>query len=242
MVRESLRRPYRVTIPMVILVSLVPVYLFIPDFFGGRELHAPALALDYRIPQQPVWVLVYGSLYLFLIMLPVFVVRQEDLIRRTVRAYLAVWITAYICFVLYPTVAPRADDEVPGTGFLVWGLKALYGSDHPYNCFPSLHVAHSFVSALSTYRVNRHLGIFASVCAFFVGLSTLFTRQHYILDVVAGIFLAFVAYAVFLRGARREEVLESDQRLAPALAVLVMAIVAGFGGCYLLVYALGFEL
>ena len=242
MVRESLKRPYRVTIPMVILVSLVPVYLFIPDFLGGRPLNAPALALDHRIPQQPAWVLVYGSLYLFLIILPVFVVRHEDLIRRTVLAYLAVWITAYIFFVLYPTVAPRENDDVPGTGFLVWGLKALYSSDHPYNCFPSLHVAHSFVSALSTYRVNRGLGVFATVCAFFVGLSTLFTRQHYILDVVAGIFLAAVAYAIFLRGARREDVPESDRRLAPALAVLVMAIVAGLAGCYVVLYALGIEM
>jgi membrane-associated phospholipid phosphatase len=168
-------------------------------------------------------------------------VRQEDLIRRTVRAYLAVWITAYICFVLYPTVAPRTDDEVPGDGFLVWGLQFLYSSDPPYNCFPSLHVAHSFMSALSTYRVNRHLGIFASVCAFFVGLSTLFTRQHYILDVIAGMFLAAVAYAMFLRSARREDVPESDRRVAPALAALVMGIVAVFAACYWVLYSLGVE-
>lgn len=240
MVTESLRKPYRVTIPMVVLVLLVPLYLFIPQFAAGTP-NVPALSLDFRIPQQPAWVLVYGSLYLFLIMLPVFVVRQEDHIRRTVYAYLTVWITAYVCFFFYPTVAPRPDDTVIGDGFLVWGLRFLYSSDPPYNCFPSLHVAHSFVSALSSYRVHRGLGIGASVCAFVVGLSTLFTRQHYILDVVAGIFLACVAYAVFLRNASREDVPENERRVAPVLALVVAGIVVIFIGFYSILYTLGIE-
>ncbi|MEO6486544.1 MAG: hypothetical protein ABIO78_01230, partial [Thermoanaerobaculia bacterium] len=122
MVSESLRKPYRVTIPMVVLIMLVPLYLFIPQFAAGRTPNVPALSLDYRIPLQPAWVLVYGSLYLFLILLPVFVVRQEEHIRRTVFAYLTVWIAAYVCFFFYPTVAPRPDDTVIGEGFPVWGL------------------------------------------------------------------------------------------------------------------------
>lgn len=238
MVRESLRKPYRVTIPMGVLIVLVPLYLFIPQFAAQRTPNVPALSLDGRIPLQPAWVLVYGSLYLFLILLPVFVVRQEEHIRRTVLAYLTVWITAYVCFFFYPTVAPRPDDVI-GEGFLVWGLRLLYSSDPPFNCFPSLHVAHSFVSALSSYRVHRGLGIGASVCAFAVGLSTLFTKQHYILDVVAGIFLACVAYALFLRKASRRDVPEIDRRVAPALALVVVAMVVLGIGCYLVLYLLG---
>ena len=241
MVAESLRRPYRVTIPMVVLVLLVPVYLFIPDLTPGRSLHVPAVALDWRIPQVAGWVLAYGAAYLFLILLPVFVVRQEELIRRTVWAYLTVWIAAYVCFYFYPTVAPRTSDTVAGEGFAAWGLRFLYSSDPPYNCFPSLHVAHSFVSALSSYRVHRRLGMWAMVCAFVVGLSTLFTRQHYILDMLSGMLLAFVAYAVFLRGARREDVPELDRRVAPALALVVIGIVAVFMGCYAVLYVLGVE-
>lgn len=239
---ESLRKPYRVTIPMVVLVLLVPLYLFIPQIAAGRALNVPALSLDHRIPQQPAWVLVYGSLYLFLILLTVFVVRQEEHIRRTVLAYLAVWIVAYVCFFFYPTVAPRPDDSVVGEGFVAWGLRSLYAFDPPYNCFPSLHVAHSFVSALSSYRVHRGLGIGASVCAFVVGLSTLFTRQHYILDVVAGIFLAYGAYALFLRQVSREDVPEIDRRVAPALALVVSGIVVFCIGCYSLLFILGVEL
>lgn len=130
---ESLTRPYRVTLSMVVLVLLVPFYVFIPELMPGRTLHVPELAWDRMVPLQPAWALVYGALYLFLILLPVLVVRQEKQIRRTVLAYLMVWIAAYVCFLAYPTQAPRPP-EVPGEGFAVWGLRFLYSADPPYNC------------------------------------------------------------------------------------------------------------
>lgn len=236
MVVESLTRPYRVTLPMVVLVSLVPFYIFIAaELIPGRTLYVPELAWDRVLPLQPVWALVYGALYLFLILLPVFVVRQEEQIRRTVWAYLMVWIAAYVCFLAYPTKAPRPA-EVIGEGFVVWGLRFLYSADPPYNCFPSLHVAHSFVSALTCYRVHRGLGIAAAFSALLVGVSTLYTKQHYILDVIAGIFLACVAYAVFLRSYPREEIPELDRRLAPVLALGILGILGLVAACFWVAY------
>ena len=235
MVVESLTRPYPVILPMVVLVLLPPSYIFIAELVDGRRLHVPEVALDRLIPLQPAWALVYGSLYLFLIALPVFVVRQKEQIQRTVLAYLAVWITAFVIFLLYPTKAPRPADVI-GEGFGVWGLRLLYGMDPPYNCFPSIHVAHSFVSALTCYRVHRRVGIGAGLCASLVSVSTLFTKQHYVLDVVAGIFLACVAYVVFLRDSRGEEIPELDRRVAPVFALGIIGIiglvVAGFWLAY----------
>ncbi len=148
------------------------------------------------IPVEPVWSLVYGALYLFLILLPVLVVREETVLRRTVFAYLMVWSIAYVFFMAVPTVAPRPA-EVMGSGFGVWGLRALYGADPPFNCFPSLHVAHSFVSGLACFRIHRGVGRTAILAAALVGLSTLFTKQHYVADVIAGAALALLAYAIF---------------------------------------------
>lgn len=216
LVVESLTRPYQVTIPMVLLISLVPLYLFIPDMALG-PMHVPELALDRLVPLQPAWALVYGSVYFFLIVLPVLLVRQREHIRGTVRAYLMVWLVAYVCFLAYPTVAPRGED-VDGEGFGFWGLRLLYSSDPPYNCFPSIHVAHSFVSALTIHRVHRGVGIAALIGASLVGLSTLLTKQHYIADVIAGIFLAYVACFLFLRNVSADEIPELDRRLAPVFA------------------------
>jgi membrane-associated phospholipid phosphatase len=221
MVSASLKRPYRVTIPMVVLVSLVPLYVFIASGFHDRTVYAPSTALDHAIPVVPVWSLVYGALYLFLIALPVFVVREEEHLRRTVWAYLLIWITAYIIFMSYPTIAPRPE-KISETGFGAWGLEFLYDVDPPYNCFPSLHVAHSFVSALTAYRVHRQVGIFAIVSAAIVAISTLFTKQHYVVDVIGGVALALIAYWLFLRTYSREKVPDLDHRVAPVFAAGIL--------------------
>ena len=221
---STLTRPYPVTIPMVALMLLVPCYLFIANRVAVGTVHAPALSWDHALPLQPGWAPIYGALYMFLIVLPVFVVRDEEHIRRTFWTYLAVWISAYVCFLVYPTVAPRPA-EVVGDGFAAWGLRSLYGADPPYNCFPSLHVAHSFVSALTCYGINRRLSLAALLCATLVAVSTLFTKQHYIADVVGGILLAVAAYVIILRGFPRQAVPELHRRLAPVLALGVLAVV-----------------
>jgi membrane-associated phospholipid phosphatase len=179
--------------------------------------------------------LVYASLYVFILVLPVLVVRQRELFRRGLQGYLMVMLVAFAGFLLYPTTAPRPAD-VPGDGFAAWSLRLAYSMDPPYNCFPSLHVAWACVSALSCYRVHRGVGIAAGFWAALIGISTLYTKQHYVADVIAGALAACVAYVLFLRNYPREAVAESDRRPAPFRALCAIGIfgimVAGFWVAY----------
>jgi membrane-associated phospholipid phosphatase len=220
---RSLTRPYPITAPMVVLMALVPLYIFIARAVSGGPAHRPTLPLDGTIPLLPTWALVYGALYFVLIVLPILIVREDAHLRRMFYTYLSVWLVAYGCFLVYPTAAPRPP-HIVGTGFAEWGLQLLYSSDPPYNCFPSLHVAHSVVSAMVCYRVHRRVGILAMLCAALVALSTLFTKQHYVLDVVAGAFVAFLAQAIFFRGLSRASVPDADRRVAPIFAAAMMTL------------------
>jgi membrane-associated phospholipid phosphatase len=235
LVWRALTRRYHITPSMLLLAALVPLYVVIAEHAGGGVTHAPRLPLDERIPVVPAWSLVYGMLYLFLILLPVVVIQQEELIRRTVRAYLGVWIVAYACFLLFPTVAPRPE-EVPGAGFAAWGLRFLYDADPPHNCFPSLHVAHSLVGALACQRVHPGLGRFALVCAGLVAVSVLFTRQHYVADVVFGVLLALVACGLAFRSWSPQHMPAHHRDTAPWLALPVAGIVALASGVFWVIY------
>ena len=216
-------------------VSLAPLYFVIAGLTRGRPTYAPDVALDRALSLQPTWMLVYGSLYVFVVLLPVLVVRQPELFRRGLQAYLMVMLVAYAGFLLYPTAAPRPA-EVFGDGFAAWCLRLAYSLDPPYNCFPSLHVAYSFVSALTCYRVHRGAGATAALWAALIGVSTLYTKQHYVADVIAGALAAWVAYVLFLRRYPREAVPEADRRLAPIRALAAIGIygivVAGFWVAY----------
>ena len=217
------------------IVSLLPLYFVIGALTRGWPTYTPALALDQLLGVQPEWMLVYGSLYVFVVLLPMLVVRERDLARRSMRAYLMVMLVSYAGFLIYPTMAPRPAD-VPGPGFSAWSLRLLYSIDAPHGCFPSLHVAYSFVSALTCYRVHRSVGIIAALWAAIIGVSTLFTKQHYAVDVIAGALEAYVAYALFLRTYPREAVSEDDRRRAPVRAMGVIGIfalmVAGYWVAY----------
>jgi membrane-associated phospholipid phosphatase len=217
------------------LVSLAPLYFVIGELTRGRPAYTPDVALDAAVPLQPAWMLVYGSLYVFIWILPVLVVRQRELFRRAMQAYLTVMLLSYVGFLLYPTLAPRPDD-VPGDGFAAWSLRLAYSLDPPHGCFPSLHVAYAFVSALTCARVHRGVGACAGIWAALIGVSTLYTKQHYVVDALAGALAAYVAYVLFLRGYPREAVPEHDRRRAPVRALAVAGIfgiaVAGFWVAY----------
>jgi membrane-associated phospholipid phosphatase len=78
-------------------------------------------------------------------------------------------------------------------------VYALYNSDTAFNCFPSLHAAVSTICFYVWYRyskiklgkITKLLAIITFAIAMGVILSTLFVRQHYIADEIAGIVLAW---------------------------------------------------
>ena len=202
----------------------------------GRALHMPELALDRMIPVEPAWAPVYLSYFLFPF-LPMLMIRQEELIRRTFLAWLSVWVIGYVCFLVYPTTLPRPVGGI-GEDFFAWFLQNVYDGDPPRNCFPSLHVATFFIAALSCWRVHRGVGLAAGLWAALIALSTLFTKQHYVADVIGGILLAGGAYGALLRTCPPAVVPDLDRRAAPLLLVGLLGIyalvVAGLWVAYLM--------
>jgi membrane-associated phospholipid phosphatase len=223
-----LARPQPFTVEMAALFAIIPLYLVIGAWVQGGAVHAPEIALDRMIPVRPEWSVIYGSLFLAAL-LPAFVVHQQELLRRTILAYLAMWLFSYACFLSFPTIGPRPS-EVTGNGFFAWVLRVIYSSDVRYNCLPSLHVAQCFLAALACHRVHRGVGAVALAWALAVGISTLYTKQHYVLDVIAGMALAFVAFRLFIRDYPRQGIPERERRFAPPLAMCA-------AGVYLLMVA-----
>jgi membrane-associated phospholipid phosphatase len=215
-------RPQPVTLPMVALFSIAPAYLVIGVFVSGSTLHSPDSSWDRALPLLPSWSVVYGSLFLA-VFLPVFVVHQQDLLRRTILAYLFMWLFAFACFLAYPTRAPP-HPAMTGHDFFSDAVRLIYSADVPYNCLPSLHVAQCALAAFVCYRVHRGVGVATGAWAVLVGLSTLFTKQHYVADVLAGGALAIVAALAALRGYPREAIPELERRLAPTLALCAFAL------------------
>jgi membrane-associated phospholipid phosphatase len=232
-VKALMTRPQPVTIPMVLLFALIPCYILVGMAVHGRPATVPAIWIDRALPLRPEWSLVYLSLFLAAL-LPVFVIHQQEHVHRTILAFLAAWLIGLACFLLFPTVSSRPKPPL-GEGFNDWLLRAIYSSDVKYNCLPSLHVAQVYIAALSCNIVHRGVGRAALVWATLVAVSTLFTKQHYVLDVITGFLLGAGCYWAFLRDFRREAIPPLDRRYAPVMA---LGAVGMFGAMVLLLLAL----
>lgn len=219
-------------------VFLLPIYFVIGRQTAGDTHYQPVVWLDHAMPLSPAWIAVYGSLYMCAFLLPLVVVRGRELFRQSMKAYLFVMLLSYVGFWFYPTAAPRVEKAVV-SGFAEWSLQLFYDIDQPYGCFPSLHVAYAVVGALACSRMHRGVGVAASLWAVLIGLSTVYTKQHFVVDAIAGGILGAAAYWLFLRQWPRQPVADIDHRMAPRRSLYVAAGYIGVIGVMWTAYRLG---
>ena len=95
-------------------------------------------------------------------------------------------------YLLYPTYVDRP--VVTAQDFFSRAVALLYQADKVYNAAPSGHTFYSILSAIYLYRWKPRLTWLWIFMALLTIASTLLTRQHNILDVVAGLALALIVY------------------------------------------------
>jgi membrane-associated phospholipid phosphatase len=151
------------------------------------------LSLDRAVPFDPRWTWVYLSLYLLMPLFPWCTTSRQRLLRYA-WGFSAVAVVSFLLFVLVPVDSPRplVASSILQDHVLYRHLISIEG---PGNAFPSLH------AGLATYSWLYGRRLLAAerwawpteiltVAALWVGLilvSTLLTRQHWTLDLAAGL-------------------------------------------------------
>jgi membrane-associated phospholipid phosphatase len=164
-------------------------YLAINEFSVGRAANTLFLPGEERLPFLPIFEYLYVLTY-FVPALVIATVRDYASFRRLARAYGLTLLIAYTTYLLFPVYFERPHLEV--TSFHAWLLSLEY-LDKPYNDFPSLHVALSWL-AVFVSQVSRRSRAGLVVLAAGISVATVFVKEHYIVDVVYGFALAWVAY------------------------------------------------
>jgi protein-tyrosine phosphatase len=100
-------------------------------------------------------------------------------------------VVAGACFLLIPL--RMAVSRPPPVGWTGAIFNFLHGFDQPYNLLPSLHI--TFAAILATFYARHSRGILRwAINLWFslIGLSTLLTYQHHVVDIVGGVVLATI--------------------------------------------------
>ncbi|PYJ10869.1 MAG: serine/threonine protein phosphatase [Verrucomicrobia bacterium] len=148
------------------------------------------------IPFVPLMIVPYMSIDLFFVGAPFLCRDARELSTLSKRIVVSIGV-AGICFLLFPL---RFAFERPhASGWFGIAFDWFRGMDLPYNLLPSLHIAFRTILAQLYHRHTR--GILRAASNFWfvlVGLSTLLTYQHHLMDVVAGFALG-VSCIYFIR-------------------------------------------
>jgi len=172
---------------------------------GRVHLGSPALlpvsAIDWRIPFLSWTIWIYHTQFFFLLA-SVWMLKQPAIISRTFYAMAAASLLSFAVFFVYPTTLPRV--EVTGGALAQQAFALLYSIDLPTNCLPSLHVALAWIAALGIGEEKRRARWIALLWAALISLSTLTTKQHYLIDVLAGLCLAAACWMLSLEGKRQK--------------------------------------
>ena len=176
-------------------VTLVILAYFLLNHPRGAA-HNLQTAFDTHWPFMPVLAIPY------LLTLPVFWLTllygawQNKKFEALTATVIITYSLSYLIFFVFQTHVVRPADTAPG--FLDGLVRAIYSHDPPYNAFPSLHVAMAVILGFYFYQIKSRWLWLVAVFSVLVILSTLFIRQHYILDVIGGLMLsATVSYVCF---------------------------------------------
>ena len=91
-----------------------------------------------------------------------------------------------------------------GNAFEQFWLRFIYGADKPTNVFPSIHVFNSIGCAIALikskkFKDNKPMHIFAIISAVLITLSTMFIKQHSVMDAVAASIIAYILYQLIYK-------------------------------------------
>lgn len=190
----------RIPLFLCLITDLIAFYL--PRLMGVQAKYDFSIALDAHFPPVPLFTIVYFSAFVFWTVNYILICRQsKELAQRLFFADTFSKIVCLVCFFALPCyIVQPANDQITGTG--AWLLKLLYAVDEPNNLFPSIHCLVSWLSfrpllSRDARRVPAAYKAFSGVFCVLICLSTLYTRQHVILDWAAGFAVAEIGWQLF---------------------------------------------
>ena len=187
--------------PLLFLLAFNMLAYFLPTVLPIEPRFDMTLPIDLKIPVIPVFSYIYVASYAYWAFNYILICRKSELIcKRFVTAEVMGKAVCFLAFVLIPcTFARPAADTLSGPG--AWLLKIVYAMDEPTRLIPSIHCYASWMCVRPLMSKDMRFvpawyKLFSFVFTLLICLSTLYTRQHVIVDVFAGVLLGEIVWWV----------------------------------------------
>ncbi len=144
---------------------------------------------------QPISALIYTLGAAILLVWPIIVCWDWSRLRILLLSFLIGTIVGFSCFLGWPLAVARPDFDGNRIGESI--MHVVFSVDQPANCFPSFHAFFAMIGALyiHAYRSDHfrdYVAAYALAAA--VVVTTITTGQHYFIDPLGGVLLAFFCF------------------------------------------------
>lgn len=117
---------------------------------------------------------------------------------------------ALITYIIYPSMQELRPENFTRDNFLIDFIKGFYAYDTNTNVFPSVHVMGAMAVLFTSWHSQRYSTvlwrIFFVIVTVLVVASTVFMKQHSILDVIYSLVVCFALYPfVYLKKTKKAE-------------------------------------
>lgn len=181
---------------LLVVVVAISVLYFVIDIHQ-LSLHVLRTGLDIQIPRIPFFSIPYLAFLPWLWGTVIYSFFKHRTFRQLAYSVIIVNLVAFCVYLSFQTYVPR--DPIITNDFFSNLLRFIYSHDQPYNCFPSLHSALSAVIA-TYFLCRKSCWSWAAISmAGLVVISTLFVKQHFVLDAISGIVLGIITTLVVFR-------------------------------------------
>ncbi len=190
---ERARSPWLFSVGMSVAVLLLSS-LYVPLNRATDSVWYAHTPIDDWIPLWPVFVLPYVSYFAYILGSAIVAIWRRDRVTYE-RLVLALIFTLAVSLVVYGFFqSGMVRPDLSGSSDWLTGIvRQVYGTDHPYNAFPSSHASITTVCCLALCRWRR-IRVAAIVWGILIVASTVLVKQHYVADALAGVTLGSLAF------------------------------------------------
>lgn len=177
------------------VLLLFSLYLPVNRPFG-EEIFDFETFVDELIPLWTPFIVIYLSYFVLLALTPVYFIKINEFKWLKI-GLLAVIIACLIAYIFYYLFQNKVERPVIENGNIFdWLYTYLNLGVAQYNALPSLHVAISTIVGIIFYTVRSKFFKPILVWVALIIASTVFTKQHYFLDILAGLVLGIGSYLI----------------------------------------------
>ena len=159
------------------------------------NLWSPEWIIDTHIPFLSFMVIPY-LFYNPLLVTPLFLSLKKYHLNRLAGQLFSASLINYLFSIIISTeVSPRVS-IVDSKNLFLFLLNQIYKIDADALLFPSMHVMHPLLISLYLLKIKHPLRWTILVSSIVLALSIVFVKQHFFLDLIAGIVCAVVIYYI----------------------------------------------